>query len=259
MGNRLNHLWRWCGTAFSFAVFGLGGLLLPLLALPLLCLVSVRNHRRERRAQQVIHYAFKSYIWMMKSLGVLTYEVSGLEKLADARLVVANHPSLIDVIFLVSMIPNANCVVKGKLLRNPFMRGPIRVAGYVANEEAEAVINAANEAVEKGHALIIFPEGTRTTPDKPVLMKRGVANVAVRCGLDITPVVIECNPTTLTKQDRWYQVPARQVHFRLEIRDPIDVSPYMNEVAPSKGARMLTRHLNNYFNTELSLHEQPAP
>ncbi|MEH6579252.1 MAG: lysophospholipid acyltransferase family protein [Amphritea sp.] len=252
---KLNHGWRWMGTALSFFIFGLGGILLPILVVPVLYLLPGDQLSREQRAQKVIHFAFRIYIGIMKFLGVLTYQISGLEKLQGAKLILANHPSLIDVIFLIAMVPNASCVVKGKLVRNPFMRGPIKAAGYIINDNASDVIAAAGETFRKGHALIVFPEGTRTTPTQMLQLKRGAANVAVRAEADITPVLIECSPTTLTKSDRWYQVPDKRVHFRLQVKDQIDVGQYLNNVSPSKGARMLTSDLSNYFNKELGQYE----
>ncbi|MFV9616703.1 MAG: 1-acyl-sn-glycerol-3-phosphate acyltransferase, partial [Gammaproteobacteria bacterium] len=77
------------------------------------------------------------------------------------------------------------------------------------------------------------------------------ANVAVRTQADITPVLIECKPTTLTKNDRWYQVPDKRMHFRLQVKDKLEIRPYLNNVSPSKGARMLTRDLTNYFSKEI--------
>lgn len=254
--NRLFHAWRWLGTAFSFLVFGLGGILLPVFVVPALYVLPGDRLVRERRAQKVIHHSFRFYIGMMKFLGVLNYDVIGLEKLKDAKLILANHPSLIDVIFLISMVPNANCVVKGKLARSLFTKGPIRAAGYIINDDqALDVIDAAKEAFDKGHALIVFPEGTRTTPGQLPVLKRGAANVAVRAEADITPVIIECNPTTLTKSDRWYQVPSKQVRFRIEIKDCIGVENYLPDSNPSKSARRLTRDLSNYFNKELGFNE----
>jgi len=249
---RLNHYWRWSGTAFSFFIFGVGGVLLPLFVFPVLYLLPGGNLRREQRAQKVIHKTFRFYIRLMRFLGVLTYSISDIEKLRSARLVLANHPSLIDVVFLIAMIPNANCVVKGRLLHNPAMRGPIKAAGYIINDSAEGVIDAANEAFQKGHALIVFPEGTRTTPDSGIRLKRGAANIAVRTGADITPVLIECTPTTLTKQDKWYQVPRRKVHFRMKVQDVFPIAPYLDAESPSVAARTLTKDLTHYFTEELS-------
>lgn len=252
---KIDHCWRWFGTALSFFVFGLGGVLLPVFVVPVLYLLPGDRLRREQRAQKVIHHSFRIYIGMMKFLGILTYQINNIEKLQGAKLILANHPSLIDVIFLISIVPNANCVVKGKLVRNPFTRGPIKAAGYIINEDADDVISAAGEAFDKGHALIVFPEGTRTTPGQKTQLKRGAANVAIRVNADITPVVIKCNPTTLTKRDRWYQVPAKRVHFRIDVKDQIDIGLYLEDVSPSKSARRLTRDLSNYFNKELGLHE----
>ncbi len=251
----LNHLWRWCGTAFSFLVFGIGGLVLPLFMVPILYCLPGSAEQRERRGQRVIHCAFRFYIGMMKTLGVLSYEVEGIDKLRDARLILANHPSLIDVIFLIALVPNANCVVKGKLIRNPFTRGPIRCAGYIINEDSDKVIDAAADAFGKGHALIIFPEGTRTTPGEPLKLKRGAANVAIRAGANITPVLISCSPSTLTKQDRWYQVPARKVHMRIQVNEGLPIAPYLESSAPSIAARQLTADLADYFDKELRVYE----
>lgn len=206
----------------------------------------------------MIHHAFRFYIGMMKFLGVLSYEVEYPDRLRHARLILANHPSLIDVIFLIALVPNANCVVKGKLSRNPFTRGPIKAAGYIINEENEKVVAAAGEAFAKGHALIIFPEGTRTTPEALMSLKRGAANVAVRNAADITPVLITCHPSTLTKQDRWYQTPTSKVHIRICVNETLSVEPYLQEMAPSVAARRLTADLAEYFDKELKVYEQSA-
>lgn len=251
----INHGWRWLGTALSYSVFGFGGILLSLFIAPSLYLLPGGGDARERRAQAVIHFSFKIYIEMMKVLGVLSYEIKNVDKLASSKLILANHPSLIDVVFLISLVPNANCVVKGALTRNPCIRYVIKVAGYIINDDSDDLIQSASAAFEKGHALIIFPEGTRTTPYQPVKLKRGAANVAIRTDVDITPVLIECSPSTLTKNDRWYDVPKNKVRFRIEVKDPITVRDYIESHNPSKAARRLTNDLSNFFNTELGLYE----
>lgn len=253
---KLNHAWRWLGTAFSFFVFGFGGILLPVLVVPVLFLLPGTTAIREHRARQLIHKTFRFYIGMMRFLGVISYQLEGLERLKGAQLILANHPSLIDVIFLIALVPNANCVVKGRLVQNPFTRGPIKAAGYIINDNESDVICAAADVFAKGDTLIVFPEGTRTTPKQPICLKRGAANIAVRAEADITPVIIECIPTTLTKEDRWYQVPAQKVHFQIRVAPKIPISTYLGQTAPSVSARRLTNDLTVYFNKELALNEQ---
>ncbi len=247
--DKIRYGWRWLATAFSFFMFGVGGLIIPLIVVPILYCLPGGRIRREQRGQKFIHYSFGRFIWMMKFLGVLTYEVSNVERLKDAKLILANHPSLLDVVFLISLVPNANCIVKAALIRNPFMRGPIKAAGYIINDgDAEDVITAANEVFAKDQAMIVFPEGTRTEPSQLIRLKRGAANIAVRTAVDITPVLISCVPTTLTKQDRWYQIPDTPMHFRIRVKEKIRIAPYINDLSSTKGARALTQDLTIYFN-----------
>ena len=252
----INHGWRWIATAISFFLFGIGGILIAIFLMPILYVVSGNKAMREQRGKKVIHYGFGLFIWIMRSLGVLTYQISDLEKLTGAKLIVANHPSLIDTIFLIAMVPNASCVVKKKLLRNPVMWGQLKTAGYIINNgEAEEVIDAAAEGFDSGYALVIFPEGTRTVPLQPLKMKRGAANIAIRTEVDITTELIECKPKTLTKADHWYQVPNKRVHFSIQVKDRLEIAPYLKDVSLSVGARMLTSDLTKYFSKEIGLHE----
>jgi 1-acyl-sn-glycerol-3-phosphate acyltransferase len=248
---KIDRAWRLFGTGFSFFVFGVGGLVLPIFVVPVLYCLPGDALTRERRVQITIHYMFRMYIEMMRFLGVLTYQIDGIEKLKQARLILANHPSLLDVVFLISMVPNASCVVKGRLTRNFFIRGSIKASGYIINEEAGDVVTAATRVFDNGQALIIFPEGTRTTPSKPLQFKRGAANIAVRTVSDITPVLIYCTPTTLTRNEHWYQVPSKRVHFRIVVRDQLAIEQYVKNPRPSRGARNLTSDLTEYFNREI--------
>ena len=91
-------------------------------------------------------------------------------------------------------------------------------------------------------------EGTRTPVDGDVRLKRGAANVAVRGARDVTPVVISCEPTTLSKGEKWWQVPPRRVHFRIEVREDIKIGEFIGAGEPeAMAARRLTKYLENYF------------
>ena len=248
---RLDHAWRVFGTGLSFVAFGLGGLLLGVLVMPVLLLMRDPVARR-RRARRVVQVAFASHLRLMRGLGVMTYEIEGGERLQrDGLLVLANHPTLIDVVCLISLLPNADCVVKRAVACNPFMRGPVRAAGYIANDDGAGLVDDCVAAVRAGGTLVIFPEGTRSVPGQPPRLQRGAANIAVRGRLDITPVRITCSPPTLTKGQKWYRVPSRRFHVRLQIGEDIPIAPFLAEDDSPRGdalaARRVTEHLSRYF------------
>ena len=246
----LDYGWRLFGTGFSFACFGLGGVLLSLTLFPLIRLVSHDRDSTRRRIQRAMHYTFRLFVWEMKTLGVISYEVSGIERIAPrGQLIVANHPSLIDVVLLIALLPEVDCIVKQALWRNPFLRWPVAWADYIPNNgSAEELIESAAANLRAGRSLIVFPEGTRSVPGQPLNMQRGAARIALAAGAEVLPVTIICNPSTLTKAEPWYRIPPRRGHWQLRIGEPLPASDYGAAGAQSAlAARRLTQHFVDYF------------
>lgn len=251
--------WRWLATALSFALFGIGGLLLRLLAFPLLALLPGDALSQRRRARRLVSWTFQAFIQFMFRTGVLTYEIVGAERLGSpGQMVIANHPSLLDVVFLIAAMRDANCIVKQSLWNNPYMRGPIRAAQYISNDGSMEMFDVASEALRNGQSLIIFPEGTRTLPGQLPKLHRGAAAIALRGARLITPVAINVSPTTLTKAEPWYRIASRRVHFRLQVGENIDPQ-YFRDLGPAPlASRQLNQYLHQYFMKELAQDEQSA-
>lgn len=245
-------IWRLLVTAMAFVVFGLAGALLPLIAAPVILLISREPEKRQNCARWFVHKVFRIFLYILRGLGVLTWRAHDLERLrAPSTLVLANHPTLLDAVFLVAHIPHANCLVKGELRRNLVMRGFIRLTGYLANEDAPTLLEQARESIQRGASLVIFPEGTRTPPGASVQLKRGAANIALSAKAPIMPVILKCEPIVLSRMHRWYHVPERRVQFDLWALPALEIEHY-SDVPRTVAARRLTRELEMLFNTELT-------
>lgn len=256
MLDRLERAWRVLATGLCFGCFGAGSLLLGVVVFPLLRLFVRDRERQAAAARRVIRFTFRFFVTLMRATRVLSVEVHGLERLrGGGRLILANHPTLIDVVLLMALIDQGDCVVKGALSRNPITRGPVRAAGFVFNDDGgEELLEGCVQSVRTGNNLIIFPEGTRTSRTEPMRLQRGAARVAVHGELDITPVRIRCTPATLAKGERWWQVPPRRAHIRIEVDETIPVSPFIATAPnPALAARHLNRHLTDYFSKEHDL------
>jgi 1-acyl-sn-glycerol-3-phosphate acyltransferase len=246
---RLNYAWRVVATGMSFGIFGLGGVLLSLTLFPLLRLLSPAAVDTKHQAQRVVHYTWQSFIWFMKVSGILTWELRGAERLNQpGRLIVANHPSLLDVVFMISFMPRVDCIVKPAILRNPFMRGPATAAGYIPNGDPERLVEDCAQTLRQGNSLLMFPEGTRTCPGQAIQMKRGAAQIALAANAEILPVTITVVPTTLTKNEPWYQIPLRPFHVTVSVGEPLPAAQFLqDDVSRAAAARHLTEYLENYF------------
>jgi len=252
--------WRVFATGFCFTVFGIGGLLQGLTLFPLLRLLSGSRRRAQPVIRAALRHNFRLFVGLMRTLGLLTYEVRGRERLlSQGQLIVANHPTLIDVVFLLSLVPDATCVVKQGLWRNPFLRGPVAWAGYVANSDSESLVRDCSAALRAGHSLVMFPEGSRTVPGRPIHLKRGAAQIAIASRAPVLPVVIDCEPLTLTKDSPWYRVPERRPHWTLTVGTLIPDSLIEASAPPSIAARHLTQHLASVFARGAQTPEEGAP
>lgn len=237
--------WRVFATGLSFAVFGIGGAFIALTWFNLLNLCIRDKTRRKSLSRRAIARAFWIYIRFMYWLGLLTYEFKGLEKLRSGQLIISNHPSLLDVVFLVSVIRECNCVVKAALLKNPFTYGPVSGSNYITSDEEEILESCVN-TLTSGDSLVIFPEGTRSTPGEKPKFKRGATNIALYAGVDITPIRIKCDPPTLLKGQKWYDVPDTPPHFSFEVLDDVCVQHYLDcDLPRSIINRRLTRELED--------------
>ena len=253
---RAGRVWRVFATGLSFALFGIGGLILRVIVFPLLSLCVRAPEVRRHAARGAVRVSFRAFVGIMRMLGVLRYEVHGLDKLDRAgQLILANHPTLIDTVFLIAFVRNADCIVKGTLSNNPFMRGPIRAAGYICNDRGPELVEDCIASLRAGGNLIVFPEGTRTPPCGAATFKRGAANIAVRGMRAVTPVVIQCDPPTLGKGDKWWQVPPRQARFCIDVKDDIAVELFRHDDVPEVvAARRLTEYLQQFFMREGQQH-----
>lgn len=249
MVEQLERCWRVVAVAIGFICFGIGGLTLGIIVFPLINVLVKDDHRRARIAKWVIHYAFRCFVGLLRVLGVFSYEVRGQERLrAGGGLILANHPTLLDVVFLMSLVRQADCIVKADLAHNPFMRGPVRAAGFVFNDSGADLIDDCIRSVRSGNNMIIFPEGTRTPASGVMRLKRGAAHVALQGDVDIMPVQIRCADPFLRKGEKWYRLPLKRPHFEIVFGEAIAVADFeMGNDGRSLAARRLTEYLTQYF------------
>ena len=258
------YLWRIVATGLCFALFGIGALGLSTVVLPVVALLSRDASTRKRRLQYTVHKSFRFFIGLMQASGILRLIVEKPERFSAVRnrLVIANHPSLIDVVILIMLFPEMDCIVKEALSQNRFLRGVVRAVGYLSNSDSALLLQQCVAQLQAGSSLLVFPEGTRTRPGQPLCFQRGVANIALRAGLPITPVFIEYVGSGLGKGDKWYKIPRHQpLYIRLWCGDDICLPPVSEPL--SLASRRVTEQLQQFYQTELEQHagdfcEQPA-
>lgn len=245
----------WCRfrRVIGFICFAVLGLSAGVLGVSWVHLRTRDEEERRVRIQGIANGVFRIFVHIVAGLAVARFERQGVaERLAEpGLLVVANHPTMIDALVILSCMPTGACLTKRANTTNPVMGRLIRSAGYITNDGGQAIVDACAESLRKGTSLLLFPEGTRSPEGGLGEFQRGAAHIALESGRDLLPVLVTCDPPALMRGQKWYDVPDRPFELTLCVGEPIRVAPYLKareggEKRP-RVARRLTAELREFF------------
>lgn len=227
---------------------GLGMLALLCLAwLPFAMLLHPLLPERWGRplGRRVIMGAFRLYLHFLELFCACRFELTELDCLrGDGALVlVANHPSLLDVVMIVSRLPNAVCVMKATLMDKLLLGAAARLARYIPNNASIRLVLNARDELRKDSQLLIFPEGTRTTAFPIGPCTPGAGLIAHSAKVPVQALLIDCEtPPYLGKAWPLFRRPSLPLHFRVRLGRRFE--------APND-AKAFAQQLEAYFRAEL--------
>ena len=246
ISNRPLYVYRVFAKWLSFFVFGLMTLILLTLIFPPMRLFFHPREKFMGYGRRFISASMRFFVSFMHFLRAVDFEAENREfyRSLSSKIVAANHPSLLDVVMLLSLIPNADCIVNAHLTHN-ILRGVVRQLYILNSLDFEDLSRACTESLAKGNCLIIFPEGTRTPRSWKVKLKRGVAHISLVSGCDIIPVHIGgTDKYGLGKKDPWTGFnPTERYVYRIEMKSEIHPEKY-RELSTSLAARAIMRDLS---------------
>ena len=258
-------LWRLlkvttCGSAF--AAFAAGWVLLSYVVLPLLWVWPGTLHARRLRCQRMMAAAFVLFHDYMRLTGLLDFNPRLVPSLAEYLrrrelegpvVVVANHPSLVDVTALVAGLGPMCFVVKPSLMGNPLFGPLLRFTGQIAQDRqtgADGVVQKAVMRLRDGHDVLMFPEGTRSAPDSMHRFRLGAFEIARIAGVPVVPVHVHVDPPSLYKGLPWHGISSRTIRFRLQVLSPLEIGTRSDGI---QAARELMRRTKDTISGALAL------
>src|SRR5262245_41309679 len=188
----------------------------------------------------------------MRLCGLLHFNPRGLAAATPGPrfVMVANHPTLVDVAALSAVFGRFVCVAKPLLFRVPMLGQILRACGYLEGGATEGLaggttVNQALERIAQSMPLLVFPEGTRSPAGGLRRFRRGPFEIACRANVPVVPVLIRCDPPALGKGTPWYDIPPRTALFtvtRLPVMSPAAFGGDASSLTEAGGA-MFCRHL----------------
>ncbi len=241
-------------SACMFVYFGVGGLVLSWVVLPLASLGVRDPDAKVRRSHAIIARGYDSFHAVMRWSRQLEFD----PRACDVRLpsgpcvVIANHPTLVDTTAVMTLLRSGCLIVKSSVFRSPLLRGLHRHAANIEAVEdgpagGEAVIEAALQRLARGFPVLIFPEGTRSPVGGLRRFRRGAFEIAERAGVPLVPLFITCTPPRMTRDFPWWKQPRRLARLRVTALPPVDPA-----AEGLRGSLAIARHVQGLYHRALT-------
>lgn len=224
--------WRCLIKILFFFSFGFGAILLCIFVFPLIRLFNWNKTKYQIAVRRTVSAIFRMFLHFSKFFGLTRFKKFDLKQFQNlhSRIIVANHPSILDFVFIMAMVPNSNCIVRGGLLKTP-VGGVIKNA-YIANTlDFDELCRLCKITLDAGCNVIIFQEGTRTPRHGRNQYKKGAARIAFYAKCNLLPIFIGgSDKFGLGKKDPlWSFNPTERILYDFKVLEEVKYEDYKDE------------------------------
>ena len=159
--------------------------------------------------------------------------------------VVANHPTLVDVTAILRSIRSSCTIVKPVIYRRwwlrPLMVGSGQLEGATNPLAATHLVDRAVERIRDGMSMVIFPEGTRTVEGREMPFHRMAFEIACRAGVPVVSLRLRCEPSWLSKSRSLLRIPMNVPVLSVSIMSSVDPARFDYD------SRRLCEHVRSMY------------
>ena len=248
-------------TGSAFMWFGVMGAVFAYIIIPLGALGAKTKEHRARRTHAIFHKCFRIYIWYMRVLGLISVRYGPLPPVLAERkpsIIVANHPTLLDIVFLMAYVPSMTFLAKAGWFRSVALGPILRYGNHISGPEhadpvsGAMVLDGMLDRLSAGFSVMVFPEGTRSPQSGLRRFHRGGFEAAIRARVPVVPILIEVDPSSLRKDQRWYDVPERRINYTIRVLKIIEPHQLPETAAAVSGV------VRQQYLEALNIHEAVA-
>lgn len=151
------------------------------------------------KQRRILHYNTSLLCFVILIIvPILRVKIIGRENIdrSKAHVVVMNHQSLLDVLFIFTLFYPAKMMAKKTLAAVPVVGWTLSLNKHIfidrANRKSQIdALRRMDQLLIDGDSLMVYPEGTRTKDGDIAEFKKGAFRSAVATGTSVLPVVIK--------------------------------------------------------------------
>lgn len=169
---------------------------------------------RARRLQKCMGFGFRFMHAWLRWLRVADFDHRNVRLALPEGpcVIVANHPTQMDVTAVGACLGGACTIVKSVVFRRPMVHPLLVGAGLLEGPGSDPisvgrVIDDGVQRLRDGMRIYIFPEGSRSLPDGLRPFGRVAFEIACRARVPLVTIGIRCRPVWLSREQPMFRPP----------------------------------------------------
>ena len=228
---KIKSIFRTILVMLCFGIFGLGALILEYIVMPIVKIRIKDEKEKKYEYSKILQFSWQFFIGLLKFLKIIRIESEDIEKLKNIKnsIIVCTHPSYIDVMVLISIIPRTTCFVAERLLNNPFFKEIVKLLFINEGQPVKAWSEESAQMLDDGFNLIIFPMGIRHRKNEFPKIRRGTALLAQKTGYNIVMLGMETNFDFLQINQPVYEAGSETVVYSIKYLGEINTKEFLEQ------------------------------
>ncbi len=175
-----------------------------------LYIAALLSREREVSVQRVMNITVRFFLAILRFISPgLKYDIAPEVRDINSAVVVCNHLSYLDPLFMIHLFRKQKTIVKHTFFKVPVFGYVLGTAGYISSTLQGRISSVMTQRVENlddylksGGVLFIFPEGTRSRDGSLGPFNKSAFKIARRCGAPVYLLRIR-NTNRLYRPGRW--------------------------------------------------------
>lgn len=223
----------------SFVIFGIGAIFLNFIIFPM-ANFFLKDKQLLYFYSDIIHNTWKWFVRILIFFKIIKLNITDLDNIKQIKqkIIVATHPSFIDILILIALIPRTTCIVKYSLSKNPILFNLVNSIFIMEDESLEKLKEHTKKMIDNGFNVVIFPMGIRHRRNEFPKIKKGAATIAMNANSNIVVLKYYTDFDFLFISQPVYEAGEKAVTYDLSYVGEIDVKSMLqnseNEIVIKK-------------------------
>jgi 1-acyl-sn-glycerol-3-phosphate acyltransferase len=217
-------------VVICFLIFGIGTIVMGNIVFPLIKLLLPKKYKLNTYSS-VIRQSWKFFVKFLIFIKIIDVKVKDIEKIKNIKnsIIVSTHPSFIDGVVLISLIPQTTCLVAERLSTNFITKNIVNTMFIISGKSLDSIVHDSVKMLDNNFNVLIFPSGRRHKANEYPKIRKGAALLAIKSKKDIVPIRLTTNTNFLQINEPVHKPVEKQVEYLVETLPKINVLDYINK------------------------------